>query len=43
MEEAARLLPALDVPEPTVLPLDRIDEGLRLFREGTVLKVVLIP
>jgi threonine dehydrogenase-like Zn-dependent dehydrogenase len=43
MEEAARLLPALDVPEPTVLPLDRIDEGLRLFREGTVLKVVLVP
>jgi len=43
MEEAVALLPGLDVPEPTVLPLERIREALALFREGAVLKVVLVP
>ena len=31
MRAAAVLLPDLDVPEPTVLPLDRFDVGLDLF------------
>src|SRR5439155_22182054 len=31
MQAAAALLPDLDVPEPTVLPLDRFGEGLELF------------
>ena len=43
MEQAVALLPELAVPEPTVVPLERFEEGLRLFREGAVLKVVLVP
>jgi len=43
MVEAAALLPELDLPEPTVLPLDRFDEGLELYRSGDVLKVVFTP
>ena len=43
MDEAVALLPGLDVPEPTVLPLERIGEAVRLFREGAALKVVLVP
>jgi hypothetical protein len=43
MEAAAALLPTLDVPEPTVLPLGRFGEALRLFRSGEALKVVLVP
>ena len=43
MEEAVALLPSLDLPEPTIVPLERFEEGLRLFREGAVLKVVLVP
>ena len=43
MEEAAALLPELDVPEPTVLPLERFGEGLDLYRRGEALKVVFIP
>jgi L-iditol 2-dehydrogenase len=43
MEEAAALLPELDVPEPTVLPLERFDEGLELYRSGEALKVVFAP
>ncbi len=43
MEEAVALLPGLELPEPTVLPLERIAEALRLFREGAALKVVLVP
>ena len=31
MRAAAALLPELDVPEPTVLPLERFAEGLELF------------
>lgn len=43
MREALELLPKLDVPEPTVLPLDGFDEGLDLYRSARALKVVLIP
>ncbi len=43
MQEAAALLPDLDVPEPTVLPLARFDEGLELYRSGAALKVVFVP
>lgn len=40
LHEAAALLPRLDLPEPTVLPLERFDEGLELYRSGRTLKVV---
>jgi L-iditol 2-dehydrogenase len=43
MVEAVALLPALEVPEATVLPLERFEEGLRMFREGSAFKVVLVP
>jgi threonine dehydrogenase-like Zn-dependent dehydrogenase len=43
MEEAVALLPELDLPEPTVVPLERFGEALAMFREGAVLKVVLVP
>jgi threonine dehydrogenase-like Zn-dependent dehydrogenase len=43
MEAAVTLLPQLDLPDPTVLPLERFDEGLKLFREGSVLKIVFVP
>ena len=43
MHEALELIPHLDVPEPEVLPLDRFDEGLALYRSGHVLKVVFTP
>jgi len=43
MREAIALLPELDLPEPTVLPLDRFDEGLELYRRGEALKVVFTP
>jgi threonine dehydrogenase-like Zn-dependent dehydrogenase len=43
MEEAARLMPELDLPEPVVLPLDHFAEGLALYRSGEALKVVFTP
>jgi L-iditol 2-dehydrogenase len=43
MREAATLLPLLDVPEPTVLPLERFAEGLDLFTSRRALKVVFTP
>jgi threonine dehydrogenase-like Zn-dependent dehydrogenase len=43
MREALALLPGLDLPEPTVLPLDRFEEGLELYRTGDALKVVFTP
>lgn len=43
MEQAVALLPALDVPEPTVLPLERLDEGLALFEAGAAVKIVFTP
>ena len=43
MRAAADLLPQLDLPEPTVLPLGRFDEGLELYRRRETLKVVFVP
>ncbi len=43
LESAVRLLPELQVPEPTVLPLERFAEGLQLYRSGQALKVVFTP
>jgi L-iditol 2-dehydrogenase len=43
MREAAALLTEIDVPAPTVLPLERFDEGLELYRSGAALKVVFTP
>lgn len=43
LREAVALLPHLELPEPTVLPLDRFDEGLALYRRGDALKVVFTP
>jgi hypothetical protein len=43
MRAAAALLPELDVPEPTVLPLARFAEGLELHRRREALKVVFVP
>jgi L-iditol 2-dehydrogenase len=43
MRAAAGLLPRLDVPRPTVLPLERFREGLDLYRRRDALKVVFTP
>jgi L-iditol 2-dehydrogenase len=43
MERAVALLPGLDLPEPTVLPLARFDEGLERYRRREALKVVFVP
>ena len=43
MEAALGLLPLLDLPAPTVLPLARFAEGLDLYRNGDALKVVFTP
>jgi L-iditol 2-dehydrogenase len=43
MQEAAALLTELDVPAPTVLPLERFAEGLDLYRSGAAVKVVFTP
>ncbi|MDQ3163470.1 MAG: alcohol dehydrogenase catalytic domain-containing protein [Actinomycetota bacterium] len=43
MEHALALLDRLELPEPTVLPLDRFDQGLELYRSGRALKVVFRP
>jgi hypothetical protein len=43
MHEAAALLPELELPEPTVLSLDRFAEGLALYRNGGALKIVFVP
>ena len=43
MRAALELLPELDLPEPTVLPLERFEEGLELYRSGRALKVVFTP
>jgi L-iditol 2-dehydrogenase len=43
MRAAAALLPELEVPEPTVLPLARFDEGLDRFLRRAALKVVFVP
>ena len=43
LADAVALLTELDLPAPTVLPLDRFDEGLELYRSGAALKVVFTP
>jgi L-iditol 2-dehydrogenase len=43
MQAAVALLPDLELPEPTVLPLERFAEGLELYRHGDALKVVFTP
>jgi L-iditol 2-dehydrogenase len=43
MREAIVLLPELDLPQPTVLPLERFHDGLDLYRGGDTLKVVFRP
>lgn len=43
LREAAALLPDLDAPPATVLPLERFAEGLDLYRRGEALKVVFAP
>ena len=43
MRRAVELLPRLDLPEPTVLPLERFAEGLELYRRRDALKVVFTP
>jgi hypothetical protein len=43
MRSAAAMLHRLDVPEPTVLSLDRFAEGLDLFLRREALKVVFVP
>ena len=43
LSEAVSLLPELELPAPTVLPLDRFDEGLARYRARDVLKVVFRP
>jgi len=43
MRRAAEVLPELELPEPAVLPLERFEEGLQLYRRGDVLKVVFTP
>jgi threonine dehydrogenase-like Zn-dependent dehydrogenase len=42
-EAAVPLLPELELPAVTVLPLDRFDEGVELYRRGDALKVVFTP
>jgi L-iditol 2-dehydrogenase len=43
MREAVRRLPELDLPAPTVLPLERFAEGLELHRSRRAVKVVFTP
>ncbi len=43
MQQAIELLAQIDLPEPTVLPLERFEEGLALYRGGAALKVVFTP
>ena len=43
LEQAVALLPELELPAPTVLPLERFDEGVALYRSRAALKVVFTP
>ena len=43
MRTAVALLPELDLPAPTVLPLARFADGLSAFRRGEALKIVFVP
>jgi threonine dehydrogenase-like Zn-dependent dehydrogenase len=42
-ERAVELLPALVLPDVTILPLERFAEGVDLYRRGDALKVVFTP
>jgi L-iditol 2-dehydrogenase len=42
-DDAVALLPELDLPPVTRLPLERFDEGVELYRSGEALKVVFTP
>src|SRR5207253_2896464 len=37
------VLPDLELPEVTILPLERFDDGVDLYRRGDALKVVFTP
>ena len=41
--EAVKLLETLELPEPTVLPLERFEDGLELYLSGRAVKVVFTP
>jgi threonine dehydrogenase-like Zn-dependent dehydrogenase len=43
MDEAVALLPELEVPSPTVLPLEQFHESLELYARRDALKIVLVP
>jgi L-iditol 2-dehydrogenase len=43
MLEAMQLLPQLELPEPTVLPLEQFADGLASFQQRDSLKIVFIP
>jgi L-iditol 2-dehydrogenase len=43
LREAVSLLGELELPEPTVLPLERFAEGLERYRSGEALKIVFAP
>ena len=43
MREALELLPLLDLPAPTLFPLERFEDGLDAYRSGRALKVVFTP
>ena len=43
LRAAVELLPELDLPAPTVMPLARFAEGLSLYRRGAALKIVFAP
>ncbi len=43
MAEACGVIGKLELPEPTVLPLEQFDQGLELYRSGAALKVVFTP
>lgn len=43
VREAIELLPRLELPDPTTLPLERFGEGLERYRRGEIVKVVFTP
>jgi L-iditol 2-dehydrogenase len=43
LEEALRILPLLDLPEPSIWPLEEFQSGLNAYVSGAVLKVVFTP
>ena len=43
MSEAVALLHGLEMPEPTILPLERFPDGLELYRRREAAKVVFTP